>query len=136
MRSLSVVCVLFAVLAAVGCGTNKKTASARTNTGQAGHSGGVYQLIAEDGLKFDKKVITTTAGSTELQMTNQSSQQHDIAIKGHGIDMKGKVVGKGGHSEVVAVLKPGTYEFYCSVDGHAAAGMKGTIKVGMGGGTG
>jgi uncharacterized cupredoxin-like copper-binding protein len=35
----------------------------------------------------------------------------------------------GGKSTVTADLKPGTYEFYCPVDGHKAAGMKGTLTV-------
>jgi uncharacterized cupredoxin-like copper-binding protein len=30
---------------------------------------------------------------------------------------------------VSADLKPGTYTFLCTVDGHAAAGMKGTLTV-------
>jgi uncharacterized cupredoxin-like copper-binding protein len=30
---------------------------------------------------------------------------------------------------VTANLKPGTYEFYCSVPGHEQAGMKGTLTV-------
>lgn len=29
----------------------------------------------------------------------------------------------------VTVAKAGTYEFLCSVSGHAAAGMKGVLKV-------
>ena len=41
----------------------------------------------------------------------------------------GAVVGQGGTSTVTAKLKPGTYTFYCSVDGHEAAGMKGTLTV-------
>jgi uncharacterized cupredoxin-like copper-binding protein len=41
----------------------------------------------------------------------------------------GPVVSNGGISTVTAALKPGTYTFYCSVDGHEAAGMKGTLTV-------
>jgi uncharacterized cupredoxin-like copper-binding protein len=26
-------------------------------------------------------------------------------------------------------LKPGSYTFYCTVDGHEAAGMKGTLTI-------
>ena len=29
----------------------------------------------------------------------------------------------------VKLVKPGMYEYLCTVPGHAAAGMKGTIKV-------
>jgi len=30
---------------------------------------------------------------------------------------------------VTVTLKPGTYQFYCPVPGHKAAGMKGTLTV-------
>ena len=32
-------------------------------------------------------------------------------------------------STVSANVKPGSYVFYCSVDGHAAAGMRGVLTV-------
>jgi uncharacterized cupredoxin-like copper-binding protein len=50
-------------------------------------------------------------------------------IKGHGIDVKGAIVAKGGVSRVTATLKRGIYEFLCTVDSHAAAGMKGTLTI-------
>jgi uncharacterized cupredoxin-like copper-binding protein len=61
-------------------------------------------------------------------MTNNSALQHDVALKG-GVDEKGDVVGQGGKSTVTADLKPGKYTFYCSVDGHEAAGMTGELDV-------
>ena len=62
-------------------------------------------------------------------MTNPSSMPHDIALEGNGVDVVGKVVTDGGVSTVSANLQPGTYTFFCSVDSHEDAGMKGTLTV-------
>jgi plastocyanin len=80
-------------------------------------------------LAFTKKRASAKAGKVTIRMANPSSFPHAIAIKGHGVNKKGKVVQKGGTSVVTATLKKGTYVFYCPVKGHAAGGMKGTLKV-------
>src|SRR4029078_1620548 len=80
-------------------------------------------------LAFTYGKATATAGSVTLVMPNQASIDHDISIKGNGVNENGPVVGKGGTSKVTANLQPGTYEFYCSVPGHEAGGMKGTLTV-------
>ena len=61
-------------------------------------------------------------------MPNKSPIQHNIALKGP-VTGAGPIVGSGGMSTFTANLKPGTYEFYCQVPGHEAAGMKGTLTV-------
>ena len=81
-------------------------------------------------LKFDRNDVKTLSGKVQLSLANPSGVQHNIAIKGNGVDKKGPVVGNGGVSIVNVQLKPGDYEFYCSVDGHEQAGMKGTLHVG------
>jgi plastocyanin len=80
-------------------------------------------------LKFDKKTLTAKAGKVTIKMTNPSPLMHNVAIKGNGVNKKGKIVGKGGVSTVTATLKKGKYTFYCSVPGHEAGGMKGTLTV-------
>ena len=65
-------------------------------------------------------------GKVTFQMPNQAPIQHDIALQGDG---KGPVVGKGGVSAFTTTLKAGTYTYLCTVPGHAAAGMKGTLVV-------
>jgi plastocyanin len=80
-------------------------------------------------LAFQYGKATANAGSVTLEMPNKASITHDISIKGNGVDQKGPRVGQGGTSKVTADLKPGTYEFYCSVPGHEAGGMKGTLTV-------
>jgi plastocyanin len=80
-------------------------------------------------LKFLASSATATAGPVTIKMLNKSSVPHDIAITGGGLNQVGAIVQNGGTSSVSATLKPGTYTFYCSVDGHRAAGMVGTITV-------
>jgi plastocyanin len=80
-------------------------------------------------LKFTASSATATAGSVTIKMKNASSVPHDIGVKGGGINQVGAIVSNGGTSTITVTLKPGTYTFYCSVDGHEAAGMKGTLTV-------
>ena len=80
-------------------------------------------------LKFLASSAKATAGNITINMKNASSVPHDIAIRGNGVNQVGKVVSNGGTSTITENLKPGTYTFYCSVDGHEAAGMKGTLTV-------
>jgi plastocyanin len=84
---------------------------------------------AVDGIKFDKKALRARAGVVKIVMKSVSPLPHNVAVKGKGVNKKGKIVPKGGVSTVVASLKPGRYVFYCSVPGHEAAGMKGTLRV-------
>ena len=64
-----------------------------------------------------------------FNFTNQASIPHALEIEGHGIEAKTSTVTDGKSSVTVKDLKPGTYEFYCPVPGHRAAGMQGTLTV-------
>jgi uncharacterized cupredoxin-like copper-binding protein len=82
-------------------------------------------------LKFNKSKITVSHGKVTFVMANPSGsgKPHAIAVEGHGVDKDGKTVQPGGTSKVTVTLKKGTYEFYCPVDGHKAAGMEGKVVV-------
>src|SRR5215212_51390 len=140
MKRLMTFCAVGA-LAVAGCGgsddndtssSSSSAAPAETTTTEAASSGGggKLQLTAvKEGLAFDKKTLSASAGSVTITMKNESSLSHDVSIEGNGVDEDGNPVGEGGTSKVTADLKPGTYTFYCSVDGHEDAGMKGTLTV-------
>jgi plastocyanin len=127
-----------AVLALAGCGGGGGNSSTSTSTSSSGtasagtSSGGGGQQLALSAdpsqLKFNTNKLTAKAGKVTITMTNPSSLQHDVAIKG-GVNASGDVVGQGGKSVVTITLKPGKYTFYCSVDGHEAAGMNGELDV-------
>jgi plastocyanin len=107
------------------------TAVAQVNQKPVAEKNGVVEIDADPTgqLKFLASSASATPGKVTLRMANKSSVPHDIAIKGAGVSEIGPVVSNGGTSTVTTTLKPGTYTFYCSVDGHEAAGMKGTITV-------
>jgi plastocyanin len=94
-------------------------------------AGGELRLAADRSgqLKFDKSALEAKAGTITIAMTNASPVPHDISIEGAGVDKKGKIVMGGGISTVKAKLKSGSYTFYCSVDAHRQAGMKGKLTV-------
>jgi plastocyanin len=80
-------------------------------------------------LKYLASSATATSGPVTISMANKSSTPHDIAISGAGVSQVGKIVSGGGVSTVSADLKPGKYTYFCTVPGHRAAGMVGTITV-------
>jgi uncharacterized cupredoxin-like copper-binding protein len=86
---------------------------------------------AKGKLKFNTTKLTTTHGRVTVVMSNPkgSGIPHGIAVEGHGLDKDGKTANPGSRSTVTVTLKKGTYDFYCPVDGHRAAGMKGKLVV-------
>jgi uncharacterized cupredoxin-like copper-binding protein len=86
---------------------------------------------ASGALKFDKKKLTARSGKATIVMTNPkgSGLTHGVEVEGKGIEKRSKNVGPGHTTRVTVRLKKGKYAFYCPVDGHKAAGMKGTIVV-------
>jgi plastocyanin len=110
--------------------TQTQTSTTPAPSGGSG-AGGNLKLSADPSgqLKFDKSSLTAKAGKVTLVMDNPSSVPHAVAVEGNGVDKDGETVGKGGVSQVAVDLKPGKYEFYCPVDGHKDAGMKGTLTV-------
>ena len=90
--------------------------------------GGTLEVDADPSgqLAYVTKVARATPGELTVESKNESSVPHDITIAGKG---KGEVVQGGGVSSFKADFTPGTYTFYCSVDGHRAAGMQGKLTV-------
>jgi plastocyanin/cytochrome c551/c552 len=90
--------------------------------------GGTLTIDAIDGTAFQSTKAAAPAGQLTVKMPNKSSIGHDIGLKGVS-GAQGKVVPQGGTSTFSISLKPGKYTFFCSVPGHEAAGMKGTLTV-------
>jgi manganese oxidase len=70
----------------------------------------------------------TVAGGGVLEVTNAGVAEHDLAVI--GTDVATPML-KGGESASLdlSALEPGTYDVHCTVAGHEAGGMKGTLTV-------
>ena len=115
-------------------GGSETSSSSSSSSGASG--GGAGTVLAIDatesgGLGFSKRALTARPGTVTIRLSNGSSDSlpHAIAIEGNGVDKDGQTVQPGGTSTVTVRLKPGRYTFYCPVDGHKDAGMKGTLTV-------
>jgi len=69
---------------------------------------------------------TAVLGTVTFKVTNKGNLPHDFKINGH----KTKLLSPGQAQTLkVTFLKAGKYPYLCTVTGHAAAGMKGTLTV-------
>ena len=133
-RALPLVLVLAALvlaLSACGGGSSSSSTTPATTGGGGGGGGGSTVKISADpsgALKYEQTDVSATAGSITIDFTNMSSLAHDVRIEGNGATGGTDQITDSSTSATVD-LQPGTYTFFCSVDGHRAAGMEGTLTV-------
>ena len=77
-------------------------------------------------LKFTLSKKTIAKGATTFTVTNRGALAHDFKVAG-----KKTALLKSGKKAVFSVTfkKAGKYPYLCTVPGHAAGGMKGTLTV-------
>ena len=118
-------------LSACGGGSSSSSTAPPASTGGGGGGGGSTVKISADpsgALKYEQTDVSATAGSITIDFTNMSSLPHDVTIEGNGASGATDTITDSTTSTTVD-LEPGTYTFFCSVDGHRAAGMEGTLTV-------
>jgi len=135
-----------ASLALVACGSSSSdtTSAPATTPASSGGSGGggsssggsassSVKLAADPSeIAYDTDSLSAKAGNVTIDFDNPNSALgHDVCVQ----DSSGKKLGcsqvvTGSSSTLdLSNLKAGDYTFYCSVDSHEAAGMKGTLSV-------
>ena len=77
---------------------------------------------------FKPDKIDAEAGINEIKLTGAGGI-HDFVFDGKVPGFQLEVSGSGDSAQNKVDLKPGKYVFYCSVPGHRAQGMEGTITV-------
>jgi uncharacterized cupredoxin-like copper-binding protein len=133
-------------LGAAGCGSdNNDNSSASTPSAStpaapatstpaastpAAAAGGGAVTLSETEFKIAPKAATAKAGKVTIDVKNAGQTVHNLNVEGNGIEEKKTAdLQPGDSGKLTLDLKPGKYEMYCSIDGHRASGMEGTITV-------
>jgi plastocyanin len=130
-RRLSTTFVLVALAVGVlgACGSSSGGGSsakcpAKVDTRTAVN--GAVTVCASD-IKYDVVTIKAEPGPLKITLENDGAIYHTLKINDTDLELKAN----GGKTDSGTVtLSKGTYDFDCTVSGHAAAGMKGKIEVG------
>ena len=104
-------------------------AGAAQPEGTAKPKGDTLSIPVGVGLTYEFASAEAPAGPLTIDSVNDQPVDHNIAVDGGGLDVKGPVVKDGGTSTIEVDLKPGEYAFYCSVPGHREGGMEGKLTV-------
>ncbi len=142
--SLTLVVAALAAFGLTACGSSSSDSTSASTTapsttpaaGGGGSAGGgsTVDISADPSgqLAFQQKSATAKAGDVTVSFTNDSSLTHDVCVEPQGsedeLGCTDQISGSTA-SKDLGNLKPGTYTYYCSVDGHEAAGMTGTLTV-------
>jgi plastocyanin len=115
---LAVTACVLPVLAAPGIAQAARAGSAHASVATITVKGSEFKFV------LSKKVAPT--GIVTFKFTNTGKLPHDFKIN----KVVTPEIGPGKSSTIkVAFRKAGSYPYICTVPGHAAAGMKGTLKV-------
>jgi plastocyanin len=138
-----------ASLALVACGGSSSSTSATSTPATTPASGGgggggsssgsssggassTVSLAADPSqIAYDTTSLSAKSGNVTIDFNNPNSAlSHDVCVQaGSGQPQCSKQITGGKTTLDLKNLKPGSYTFYCSVDSHEAAGMKGTLTV-------
>jgi plastocyanin len=135
--------VLAGLLAASGCGSSSKTSSttpaapatSTTPSSSAAAGGGAGHAVSlsantEGQLKYSTTTLTTKAGKVSITFTNMAPLSHNLTVASSaGAQLGATETFQGGSKTLSLNLTPGVYKFFCTVPGHRAAGMEGTLTV-------
>ena|SRR5581483_7347632 len=92
-------------------------------------TGAVKELTVEgSNFKFVPNTLTVNKGDTVKLTFKNTGGMHDLVID--QLNVRTKVIGSGQTDTVTfTASQAGTFQYYCSVDGHRAMGMVGTLTV-------
>jgi uncharacterized cupredoxin-like copper-binding protein len=86
--------------------------------------------VGEVEYKIELPKTTLAPGNYTFEVENKGQIVHNLTIEGPGISKEATPdISAGQSSSVIVKLERGTYDFYCSIPGHAQQGMERKVTV-------
>jgi uncharacterized cupredoxin-like copper-binding protein len=116
--------------AATTAATTTKTTSTAASTTTSAKATSKSVAVSETEWKITLPSATLAAGKYAFAAKNDGHIPHDLTINGPGVsNEKTPLISPGKTAQLTVELKSGSYDFYCSVPGHKAAGMDVKVTV-------
>jgi uncharacterized cupredoxin-like copper-binding protein len=106
------------------------TAAPSTSASATAAAPGTTMAVAESEFTITLPSKNLTAGTYTFNVTNKGKFAHNLTVDGAGVQDKATpTLAPGSTGDLTVSLQKGSYEFYCSVDGHKEMGMDVTVQV-------
>ena len=116
--------------AATTAPTTTKATSTAASTTTSAKATSKSVSVSETEWKIALPSATLAAGKYAFAVKNDGHIPHDLTINGPGVsNEKTPLINPGKTAQLTVELKSGSYDFYCSVPGHKAAGMDVKVTV-------
>lgn len=128
LKRVLILVAVVSALAACGARGGPKAEPPRGPAGETPVSGQVVNVTeSEFRVTFDSTQVN--AGVITFVVKNEGHIPHDLRISGQGVDQRTPMIMPKQSGNLTLELEPGTYMYECMVEGHAQAGMHGTLTV-------
>jgi uncharacterized cupredoxin-like copper-binding protein len=105
------------------------TTPATTGTTTTAAPSATTQAVSETEWAIKLPKTTLSAGTYTFDVKNDGKVPHDLAVEGNGTDKVTATIPPGQSAKLTVALKPGKYDFYCSIPGHKQLGMNEDVTV-------
>jgi plastocyanin len=146
IRTILALAAIAPIAVVAGCGSSSSSSAAPTTaaattpaattpaaTTPAAPAATTVAVTADPSgkLAYVEKSLSAKAGAITFEFTNDSPLPHNVTFEKADTEKEqgGTSTITGSKTSVTLTLPAGSYNYYCSVPGHEAAGMKGTLTV-------
>ena len=128
---------LVVALVIAGCGGDDGGQKSKGTKAGSGSRAGAVSIRESEYKLNPANPKVAKAHVVSFRVRNEGRATHALEIEGPNGEARSQDIGPGSAKTVkVDLSKPGSYEFYCPVDGHRKLGMAGQVIVAGGGKSG